>query len=312
VDDSTARSTADPILEAVVEAMPGWTAAHRLRVRPIEGGITNRNFRVDVDGRSYVVRVAGTGTELLGIDREAERTAAEAAAAVGIGPEVVAHLPRLGSMVTRFLDGSAVPVEAMRESRILRLVVRSLLAFHEGPAIRGAFSPFRVVERYRATAMDRGVSIPVVVDTLRARAQEIEGALARFAPCPCHNDLLNANFILVDDRMYIVDYEYAGMGDPVFDLANFAVNHGFDDVDDARLVEAYFGEANPQRIGRLKLMRIMSDFREGMWGVVQQGLSTLDFDYVAYAERHLERAHRSAADPRIRSWMKAAAHGASG
>jgi thiamine kinase-like enzyme len=300
------RSTADPALRAVVEAMPGWAGAARLRVTPIEGGITNRNYRVDVDGQSFVVRLAGADTELLGIDRDAERAAAEAAAAVGVGPEVVAYLPRLASLVTRFVRGEPVPEEAMREPGPLELVVRSLRAFHRGPGIPASFSPFRIVERYRDTAVSRGVTVPPVVDALYDRAREIERALGGFTPRLCHNDLLNANFISTGDRIFIVDYEYAGMGDVSFDLANFSVNHGFDDAADETLIEAYFGGTTPGRSARVKLMRIMSDFREGMWGVVQQGLSTLDFDYVAYANRHLERCRDHGDDPRLPGWLEAA------
>jgi thiamine kinase-like enzyme len=293
----------------VLEAMPGWAAAAQLRVTPIEGGITNRNFRVDVDGQSFVVRLAGADTEFLGIDRDAERAAAEAAATVGMGPEVVAYLPQLGSLVTRFVEGEPVPEEAMREPGPLELVVRSLGAFHRGPRIPASFSPFRIVERYRDTAESRGVHVPAVVDALHDRARDIERALGGFTPCPCHNDLLNANFIRSGDRIFIVDYEYAGMGDVFFDLANLSVNHGFEDDADAALLAAYFGEITPGRTARLKLMRIMSDFREGMWGVVQQGLSTLDFDYADYANRHLARCRGHGEDRRVPGWLEAVSAG---
>ncbi len=102
----------------------------------------------------------------------------------------------------------------------------------------------------------------------------------------------------------IVDYEYAGMGDVFFDLGNFSVNHSFDDDADRDLLEAYFGEVTAGRWARLKLMRIMSDFREGMWGVVQQGLSSLDVDYVEYANRHLERCRRNAEEPQAARWLE--------
>lgn len=287
--------------------MPGWSQAGRLEVTAISGGITNRNFRVDVDGDTFVVRIAGRDTELLGIDREAEHSAAEAAAAVGVGPEVVAFLPELNSLVTRFVQGEPVPVEAMRERDTLRVVVQAIRAFHLGPALPSTFSPFRVVEAYRDTAARRGVHIPDVFGALLDRAREIEEALGGFTPRRCHNDLLNANFIRRGERVFIVDYEYAGMGDPFFDLANFSVNHSFHDESDRALLERYFGEVTASRRGRLKLMRIMSDFREGMWGVVQQGLSSLDFDYVDYADRHLERCRRNSEDSRYEGWLRDAA-----
>jgi thiamine kinase-like enzyme len=112
---------------------------------------------------------------------------------------------------------------------------------------------------------------------------------------PCHNDLLNANFIDDGERLRIVDWEYAGMGDRFFDLANFSINHEFGEEDNRMLLEAYFGAVR-EELRALRLMRFMSDFREAMWGVVQQGISELDFDFVAYADEHFARLRRTAED----------------
>src|SRR5436189_6410479 len=92
-------TTQDVRLGRVVEAIPRWRAASHLTFTPLEGGITNHNYLADVDGERFVVRLAGMDTELLGIDREAERAAAVAAHSVGIGPEVIEFLPELGCLV---------------------------------------------------------------------------------------------------------------------------------------------------------------------------------------------------------------------
>ena len=118
---------------------------------------------------------------------------------------------------------------------------------------------------------------------------------------PCHNDLLNANFIDDGERIRIVDWEYAGMGDPFFDLGNFSVNHDLTPDEDAILLAAYEGEVRKPRAARLLLMRIVSDFREAMWGVLQQGISTLDVDFVAYAGRALRPAPRERVDAGLRA-----------
>ena len=117
---------------------------------------------------------------------------------------------------------------------------------------------------------------------------------------PCHNDLLTANFIDDGSRIRIVDWEYAGMGDVFFDLANFAVNNGLGEAESTELLHAYFGEVTPAHERSLPLMRFMSDFREAMWGVVQQALSDLDFDFRGYADQHFERLERTAAESVVR------------
>src|SRR6202043_3978481 len=109
-------------------------------------------------------------------------------------------------------------------------------------------------------------------------------------PVPCHDDLLPGNLLAAAGGVLIVDWEYAGMGHRLFDLGNLAVNNDFDEPADARLLLAYFGEPpSAGRLAALRLMRIMSDAREAAWGVVQNVLSELDFDFTGYARRHFER-----------------------
>ena len=163
---------------------------------------------------------------------------------------------------------------------------------------------FRIVETYRRIAADRGVPIPPAFDEAHARADRIEASLVHH-PMPlavCHDDLLNANFLLDGDHVWVVDYEYAGMGDPFFDLGNLSVNNGLSDDAQEMLLRLYFGSVRDVHRARLALMRIMSDFREAMWGVVQQAISTLDVDYVEYADRHFNRLLASAADERFDEW----------
>jgi thiamine kinase-like enzyme len=121
---------------------------------------------------------------------------------------------------------------------------------------------------------------------------------------PCHNDLLTANFIDDGNRIRIVDWEYAGMGDVFFDLANFTVNNGLGGDESTELLRAYFGDVTPVHERSLVLMCFMSDFREAMWGVVQQALSDLDFDFPAYADQHFERLERTAAERSFRRALR--------
>jgi len=296
----------DARLRPAIEAVwPGATPT----VTPIEAGITNRNYRVEVDGGTFVLRLAGADTELLGIDREHEVEAGRAAAAAGVGPEVVAFLPGLGCVVTRFVRGEPIPEERLGEEDVMRSVIGSVAAIHGSPAIRATFPVFRIVERFRDTAAERGVAIPPAYADAHAIAARIETAFAA-APMPlatCHNDLLNANFLLDGEHTWIVDYEYAGMGDPFFDLGNLSVNNGLDADAQTLLLTTYFGTVRDVHRARLALMRIVSDFREAMWGVVQQGISKLEFDYVDYAEQHFARLLANAADPEVDSWLRAAA-----
>jgi thiamine kinase-like enzyme len=268
--------------------------------RPLSGGITNRNYVVRFGGTDHVVRVAGRDTALLGIDRAVERDATQAASQHGIAPEVTAFLEDVGCLVTRFVPGAPATADQVREPAVLARIAAALRIIHAGDALASRFDAFEIVETYRATTLQRGGSIPDAYDDAAAIAVEIRSLLTGpdHDPVPCHDDLLPANLLLDGDHVRIVDWEYAGTGDRFFDLANLAVNNGFDAGDERRLLELYFAEtATPRRCAHLALMRIMSDFREAMWGVVQATVSDLDVDFGAYADEHFERLLAAAADP---------------
>jgi thiamine kinase-like enzyme len=282
--------------EIVSRVWPGRQA----KIEVLGGGITNHNFKVSLDGEAYVLRVGGKDTDLLGIDRAVEHSASRAAAELGVGPEIAAFVEPEGYLVTRFIEGTPIPVEEMRRPGTITQAAQTIRRIHEGPSIPGRFDSFRVVETYRATAAANGVRIPEAYGWAKELADEIERARGKQPLVPCHNDLLNANFIDDGERMRIVDWEYAGMGDRFFDLANFSINHEFGELENEGLLTAYFGEARRADLASLRLMRFMSDFREAMWGVVQQGISELDFDFRGYADEHFARLERTAAEPAFR------------
>ena len=269
---------------AVERLWPGRGA----KVRALSGGITNHNFRIDVDGFAFVLRMGGADTNLLGIDRNVERAASERASEVGVGPQVERFVEPEGWLVTWFIDGRPIPIEEVRRPETIRRIAAAVRKFHEAKPIPGRFDAHAIVEEYRREAGERGVEIPTAYAAAHEESERIRTARGPQAVVPCHNDLLNANF-LDDGEIRIVDWEYAGMGDRFFDLANLSVNHEFGEGEDRVLLEAYFGQATDGALRDLRRMKFMSDFREAMWGVLQSGISELDFDFNAYAEKHFKR-----------------------
>ncbi|MEA2125741.1 MAG: hypothetical protein QOI80_2523 [Solirubrobacteraceae bacterium] len=218
---------------------------------PLGGGITNRNYRWG----DYVVRVPGAKTDLLGIDRAGEAAAARLAAQLGIGPEVAMDEP----LVTRFVEGQTLEAPDLRARA--DEVHAALARLHDsGATLPTRFDALDVVQEYARIAppparFERALALAVRED---------------YDPVPCHNDLLPANFIAAPDgHLVILDWEYAGMGDRRFDLANLAMNAG---------LETEFGNAH-----------VLSLLREAMWGVVQAANSDIDFDFTAYADEHFAR-----------------------
>jgi thiamine kinase-like enzyme len=300
-----------PELTEVIARLSALFGTREGAVRPLAGGITNRNFLVHFDGVDYVVRLPGKDTNLLGIDREAERLATKQAAELGVGPKVAAMFEDPPCLVTYFVEARAMTSEELREPRALDQVAQALRGFHEsGLELPTDFHAYDLVQEYAEVARSRGGGPPPEYDDSLKTAGEIVSAVRdhpEHQPRPNHNDLLAANFLATDHKIVIVDWEYAGMGDPFFDLGNFSVNNELEDADEQRLLEAYFGEpATPRRAAALKLFRFMSDFREAMWGVVQTAVSELDFDFPGYADKHFGRLAETSADPRFGTWLEEA------
>jgi thiamine kinase-like enzyme len=298
----------DPLPKAV-ERLTELLGSAEGAATPLEGGITNRNYRARFGGDEVVIRLPGKDTEMLEIDRRAERAANEAAARAGVGPEVLALLDDPPCLVTRFIAGDPLSAAGLREPSTLREVAAALRGMHGADRLPVGFSPFRIVESYATRATGRGAELPADYEWGHGLAARIEAAMtgAEHEPVPCHNDLLAANFLRGADGIRIVDWEYAGMGDRYFDLGNFAVNNELEGEQEAGLLGAYFTEpATPPRLAALRLMRFMSDFREAMWGMLQGTLSDLDFDFRGYAGEHFERMRATAAGADLEALLEEA------
>jgi thiamine kinase-like enzyme len=279
---------------------------------PLEGGSTNRNFRVRFAPPvgDVVLRLPGRDTALLGIDRRAELLAGQLAARLGIGPYV-----RYGDercLVTEYLTGSELDGDRLRASP--KAVVGGLRAFHDsGLELPARFWIPDLLADYAALLAQRGVAVDDRFRRTQRLVDEIAVAIPLGDPVACHNDLLPGNLMSAGDgaaRPMLVDWEYAGMGNRWFDLGNLAVNNAFDAAAEDRLLVAYF-DGEPPTAGRraaLALFRLVSDAREAAWGVVQGAISELDVDFGAYADLHFTRLLGVASDqPRLRAWLREAA-----
>jgi thiamine kinase-like enzyme len=267
----------------------------------LPGGITNVNYKATGPDGTYVIRLFGQDAELLAIDRADEEAATSMAAGLGIGAELIVSVPDEGYLVTRFLPGQQVTPEQMHSPAMLARVAETLRALHQGPAIPGTIDPFAAVDFYLQNALARGADPGDDYGWARPIAEWIKRTVGFTMTAPCHGDLLTANFIDLDGRLHLVDWEYAGMSDPRFDLANFSVNHGFSAQEDGELVRLYYGEHDARAAAAVRLLRFMSAFREAMWSVLQQAISELDFDFGQYAAEQFAKMRAAAAGEEFRT-----------
>ena len=279
-----------------------------LKVSALSGGLTNENYLVEVNGERYVMRLPGTSTELLAIDRVNEVANARAAASTGIGPQVLEHISRLNIMVLEFIEGPTMSAAALQSAPMARRMADSFKRLHAAPRFLKDFDMFRLIEEYLQIVEEHRVTIPLDYRARLALVGEIEQAV-RVGALPsvsCHNDLLCENFIDDGRSLRIVDYELSGNNDPCFDLGNTAQEASFDDALRAALCEAYFGRLDPQQLARMNLFALMSDVGWTLWGAIQARISTLDFDFEDYYTTRWNRALEVMDSDRLQGWLRQA------
>ncbi len=295
----------EPTIEEVIAAVPEW-AGRRAVVTPIVGGLTNRNYVVSVDGQRAFVRIPGADTDLLAVDRANELHNSRAAAEAGVGPRVLHHLPELGAIVLEFIPGLTMSNATLAGPGMPSRIARSLRRLHGGPRFQRDFDMFRLTEFYLRVVDERAIRIPDGYRERVAVPPRIEDALtARPLPTvPCHNDLLAENYIDDGTELRIVDYEYSGNNDPCFELGNTCQELGFDEARIREMCAAYFGEATPALLARMKLNMIMSDVGWTLWAAIQARISAIDYDFWGWAVERWARAETKLASPELDDWLR--------
>lgn len=299
-------------LEQAISRIPFLKDVRDLRTTELKGGITNRNYKIESGGKAYVLRITGEGTDLLGIRRDVEYAASKAAGELGVAPEVYYFIEPEGYLLTRFITGKHISPEEMGRPEHVRRVADKLRLFHtRAPALQSEFNAFRVVESLAKVSRAHQAKFPADFGDLMGRMEEIEAAFLKnpYTPTPCHCDLLNLNFMDEEmpggkNELRILDWEYAGMGDIFFDLANFSHHHRLSDEMVNVLLHQYFGEVRRRDFARLKLMWPVSELREALWGTTQTGISKLDEDFQGYADQWFARVREDISDPRWPEWLK--------
>ena len=274
----------------VAATLPCWTT--RVTPAPLGGGITNDNFVVEDDGRRYVVRVGGD-LPAHAITRATEAAASRAAHAAGVSPRV--HYADPTAMALDFVDGRTLTPEDVRRPEnharlvdLIRRAHREIPKHFAGPA--PLFWVFQVVRHYDRVLRDLHSEHVAALPALTGKAERLEQAIGPIEIVFGHNDLLAANILDDGERLWLVDWEYAGFNSPLFDLAGLASNSGLEPGEVEPLLELYFGRPVDRSLRRrMAAMTAASLMRETLWSMVSEQTSGIDFDYRAYTQQNLMR-----------------------
>ncbi len=276
-------------LANVVALVPDLAGSKSLSVELLSGGLTNTSYHVTADTGQFVVRIGCDNGSVLGIDRTTEEAAVRRAHDVGIAPEVLLFIQPQGHLVTKYIVGATTPsIEEFTDRAMVTRVVAKLAEVHALAPIDGRFDPFADIRRWMALVEERGTVQPdrlaglleKVLDAERGRAPLSESEMVL-----CHNDPYHLN-ILDDGVLWLIDWEYAGMGDAMYDLAGIA--YMLDDSGRDHLLRAYFGEAEPEARRHLDTLIPIFVCWNVVWSLVEMDGGIEGFDYLELAEELLD------------------------
>ena len=288
-------------MEHLLTGLPGHDAERLTRVSclasatsvvRLDGGITNRNYRVSTPDRDYVVRLSDPESSLLSIDRDNEYLNSMAAARAGAGAPVAQYIPGAGVLVVEWIDGRTFTERDVADPANLARIAAACRTLHAGPAFASDFDMFDLQSRYESIVHERGYRLPARYEEFSSHVARMRWALG-FAPeptVPCNNDLLAANMIDDGDRIWLIDYEYSGNNEASFELGNIWSESTLDDDLLQPLVTSYWGADLPAKVARARLWALMSKYGWTLWASIQQELSSIDFDYWSWGMEKYERA----------------------
>ncbi|HEX8544616.1 MAG TPA: choline kinase family protein [Pseudomonas sp.] len=305
-----AATSAEHQLEAAVRSVGNW-CGRQISYQPVSGGISNTNWRVEVQGAdtAYFFKVPGVGTEMF-IDRRTAHDASVKAAQTGYGAPVFAFLEAFGVEVFEFMEGwRASSNHDFLQRDVRHNALHALKAFNDQPALIQTKTAFDMITEHQGQVAElNGYTPPdnawLCLQYERAR-QALEASGIDLAPCM--NDTLAGNFMLNDARQIrLVDFEYASNNDRHYELALWFGEMFFTDDMELALIEDYFGQVTAQTLARIKLNKALADLKWSTWAMVQHAVSQLDFDFYKYGVWKHMRARSVINDSQWESWLRQA------
>ncbi len=274
------------------------------------GGLTNLVYRVQTNDETLIVRIAGAGTGDY-IDRAVELHNARAAAHAGISAPILWADPDSGVMISRCIENIVTMTPALFQSRdgAASRAGRALHRLHRsGESFRSRFELFAMIDDYLAILSGKAIDLPPGYGAVVTAAQPVKHALeaAPAALAPCHCDPLCENFLDDGSSMWIVDWEYSGMNDPMWDLGDLSVEAGFSSAQDAALLAAYFARApSVAETSRVIIYKAMCDLLWTLWGLIQHANGNEAEDFHAYAITRFDRCQTLITGPGFQDCLRA-------
>ncbi len=270
----------DAKLSGLLSQIP--TLAYATKIVPLGGGLTNKNYCVDTEGGRFMMRVSDKTTSLLGINRANERVNTERAYRAGVGAALVDALPSENVLVIGWIDAQTLHAEDIHaEPNLLPRIAAAMKKLHSGPSFQGIFYFPTIRKQYLQAVLDGGYFIPDGYLDNESLVLKLEEMLTLTAEelVPCNNDLLAENFMDDGEKIWIVDYEYAGQNEASFEIGNFASENALNDAQLTLFCDAYWQKHSPSKIARAKAWSMIARYGWVLWASIQEAVSPIEFDF---------------------------------
>ena len=276
-------------INRLIKLIPEWDGKS-IKVNPINDGITNINYEVIVDKKSFFLSIPSSDSELLNIDYKNKYYNNKICGEINISPKVTHFIESESLLVTEFINSKHSSLDIFQSFNEIEQLVKNIKCLHNAKPFLKNFNMFNRISSYQnilkrycpPQKLNRYVNI---IKSLKDKLYLPDNKLV-----PCHNDLLPENIINKDNQIFIIDFDYSGNNDPCFELGNLSVEMEYNDEQINRLVKSYYGKINQSIVSRVNLQGVVSDIMWSLWSYVQAEKSVLDFDYKAHGTYRLERA----------------------
>ena len=289
-------------IDRLIKLIPGWSGK-LIKVNPINSGITNINFEVNVDKNKYFLSMPYSKSELLNIDYRNKYYNNKICGEMNISPRVIHFIESDNLLVTEFIKTKTTSLAMFQSSKGIEQLVKNIKLMHNANPFLKNFNMFSQISFYQNILKKDYLPKKLFkyvnsISTLKQKLYIPNDKLV-----PCHNDLLVENLLYKDNQIFIVDFDYSGNNDPCFELGNLSVEMEFDDEQVNKLVRSYYGEINENIISRVNLQGVVSDIGWSLWSYVQAKNANLNFDYSTHAIYRLERAINKMESKEYQLWI---------
>ena len=290
-------------IDRLIKLIPEWKGK-LIKVDPINRGITNINFKVNVDKRVFFLSMPDSDSELLNIDYRNKYYNNKICGDIKISPRVVHFIESDNLLVTEFIKSKTTSLTKFQSSKEIKQLVKKIKLLHNAKPFLRNFNMLSQISYYKNILKEEYLPKELFkyvnkIETLKQKLYLTKDNLV-----PCHNDLIAENIIKKDNQIYIVDFDYSGNNDPCFELGNLSVEMEYDDEQINKLVRSYYGEINENIISKVYLQGVVSDIGWSLWSYVQAKISNNNFDYSMHGLNRLERVINKMESKEYELWIK--------